>query len=265
MIILIVTVLFVSCDDRLELTGYEKLVAPKIILVIGQSNTHSGEGLDSLLDAPQDGIYQLGRFGDNNYRISLATEPLEHHSRQDNKIGFALTFSKLLGAHLNNQHDILIVPCGSRGTGFIDNRWNRTNDLYDDAVQRVNTILNEVPESSLIAVLWHQGEKDVNNERYRETLDRFVKDIRTDLKDPATPFIMGGMVPYWVSKDSARLKHQEILKDTPRRHFNLGYADPKIPFRIEKVDNTIEEIHFDAVGQRELGRRYFEQFLTINQ
>lgn len=265
MIALIVILLAAGCDDTLELTGYEKLKAPKIILVAGQSNTHSGVGLDSSLDAPQDGIYQLGRFGDNNYRITLATEPLEHHSRQDNKIGFALTFSKLIDAHLNDQHDIVIVPCGSRGTGFIDNRWNKTNDLYDDAVQRVNRILSEVPESSLIAVLWHQGEKDVNNERYRETLDRFINNIRTDLKDPAIPFIMGGMVPYWVSKDSTRLKHQEVLKDTPQRHYNVGYADPQFPFKIEKVDNTIEEIHFDAVGQRELGRRFFQQFLTITQ
>ena len=58
---------------------------------------------------------------------------------------------------------------------------------------------------------------------------------------------------------------QEIIKTTPQRKQNVGYADPLNPFIIDKEDNTIDDIHYDANGQRELGRRYFDQFLLLTE
>ena len=91
-LILFAIVFLFSCQEE------ENLMADgnfDVFLVIGQSNTHFGEGLDRILDAPHQIIKQLGRFGKNNLKVIDAQEPLDHHTKQSNRIGFALTFAKL--------------------------------------------------------------------------------------------------------------------------------------------------------------------------
>ena len=253
-----------SCNDNDEFVEYE-ITAPKIILVAGQSNTCAGIGMDPSKDFGIEGIYQLGRFGNQNFRVIPAEEPLQHYTKSEEKIGFALTFAKHLFDHFQKEEDIIIVPCGYGGTGFIDQRWNKSNDLYKDAVNRVNFLTNKYPLAEVVAILWHQGEKDANegNTHYMEDLDQFITNIRLDLGNENLPFILGGMVPYWTNKSASRLVYQEIIKNSTLRHVNLRYADPNLPFVIDKMDNSIDEIHFNAEGQRILGERYFEQFLSI--
>ena len=73
------------------------------------------------------------------------------------------------------------------------------------------------------------------------------------------------MVPYWVNQSADRQALQQILKDTPSRNSYVGYADPDVPFVIQKADDTFDEIHFDANGQRELAGRYFDAFSSITE
>lgn len=253
-----------SCTESDEPCKDLEVTAPRIILVAGQSNTHAGFGLDEQIDTPEDGIYQLGRFS-NNMCIIQACEPLDHHTRTDGMIGFALTFAKLFKQYEQTAEDIVLVPCGFGGTGFMDNRWNKTNDLYEDAVSRVNHLLTQHPNAVLSAVLWHQGETDVilNNPDYEQSLDQFINDLRTDIGHTEVPLIVGGMVPYWVQQAADRQAVEAIIADTPNRHLNVSYADPTNPFVIEKPDNRFDEIHYSAAGQRELGQRYFTAYLEI--
>ena len=162
---------------------------------------------------------------------------------------------------------ILIIPCGHGSTGFINNRWNKGDDLYNDLVMRVNYIFNEFPRSNLKVILWHQGEHDAinNNLNYEYSLDKFINDLRTDLSDNSIPFILGGMVPYWVDKQSNRINFQNIISETPFRIDNTAYANPLLPFVIDKTNNNHDTVHFDAVGQREMGRRYFNKYLKLTE
>jgi len=254
-----------ACSQDEEVCSDAEISAPRIILVVGQSNTHAGLGLDPNIDIPENGIYQLGRFENNNCIIQ-ATEPLDHHTKSEGRIGFALTFAKLLKQQ-QNQRDILIVPCGFGGTGFMDNRWNKGDDLYEDAVDRMNAVKEKYPDGEMTAILWHQGETDVilGNHNYQNDLDTFIGNLRNDLGDDSIPFILGGMVPYWVEQAVDRQQQQQLIKETADRLGVVGYADPTAPTVIEKTDNTFDEIHFDAAGQRELGQRYFQQFLLLTE
>jgi hypothetical protein len=157
----------VACEEKRMVCIETELVNPKLILIVGQSNTHYGLGLDESIDAPIDGIYQLGRF-DNNNCIIQACEPLDNHTKTKKRIGFAFTFAKQLKQYLQEADDIIIIPCGYGGTGFIDGNWNKTNPLYEDAVSRTNHVLAEYPNAELSAILWHQGETDIvlNNPNY---------------------------------------------------------------------------------------------------
>jgi hypothetical protein len=264
--VLFLVILFGCREKKPELCTETDIPAPQLILVVGQSNTHYGLGLNEVLDAPVDGIYQLGRF-ENNSCIIPVCEPLDHHSKTAGRIGFALKFSKLLHDHMQGSQNLIIVPCGFGGTGFIDNRWNKTNDLYEDAVSRVNMLMTYFPDASIAAILWHQGETDVllGNQNYEADLDNFINDLRSDLGNDTIPFILGGMVPFWVDQAVDRQTLQVIIKTSPSRHNRVGYADPDVPFVIEKSNNAFDEIHYDANGQRILAERYFEQYLQLTE
>ena len=235
-----------------------------IVLIIGQSNTHYGVGLDLSIDIPQQGVMQLGRFGGNNYQVITANEPLEHHTAREEKIGFALTFANLFKEQLLDEDDtVILIPCGSGGTSFMANDWNKGDHLYIDAVERVKYVLNKFPNSELQAILWHQGESDVENTSYQTALETFINDLRSDLDYPNVPFILGGMVPHWVRQEEERINQQGIIAAVKDRLSHIGYASPHVPFTIKKIDDTSDEIHFDAAGQRELGWRYFNEFICL--
>lgn len=234
-----------------------------VVLIVGQSNTHSGIGLNTELDTAEEGIVQLGRFGTDDMQIISAVEPLQHHTKDDNKIGFGLTYAKLLKEHLNSSRQILLVPCGFGGTGFRDSHWNQGDYLYSDAVNRVRSIINSNPGSELTSILWHQGESDIGSPSYEADLDNFIINLRSDLNVPNVPFILGGMVPYWVDQAIERVQQQTLIMNVVNRHPFVGYANPELPFRIQKEDNLVDEIHYDAAGQRELGRRYFSEYLLL--
>ena len=233
-----------------------------IIIVWGQSNAHWGSYIDKNIDFTNGNIYQLGRFSLFDHVIIPANEPLQHHTIQDDKNGFALTFSKIYDENNNKNNPILIILCGYGGTS-VSRDWHENSFLYRDLINRTKFILEKFPNSQLKLMLWHQGEADVGNNNYDILLDDFIQNIRADLFNENLPFIVGGMVPYWVNQSNDRITQQNIIKNTPLRVENTAYADPEVPFIIEKTDNTFDEIHFSAEGQRELGKRYFNAYLGL--
>ena len=259
---LILIIILFSPKGKKETAQSELVNRYDVILVIGQSNTHQGIGFDHWLDRPFKNIKQLGRFNDNDYKIIPAVEPLDHLSKLPNTIGFALTFAKEYERkYLKKGRCILIIPAGMGSTGFSSNYWNPGDTLYQDAVARTNFVLEHF-NSRLAAILWHQGESDVGNAAFQERLDSMIVHLRKDItgcsKD--VPFILGGLVPYWTDQDRNRIALNRILETTPARVGKTGYADPRMPDLIVKPDNELVAIHFDAKGEREMGRRYFSEY-----
>ena len=115
-------------------------------MVVGQSNTHAGIGLNPELDGSVDGISQLGRFGNDDMQIIRAEEPLQHHTKDDNKIGFGLTFAKLLKEYLDYPNQIIIIPCGFGGTGFQGNQNTATgsSSLYSNTTGTKNVAIGNI-------------------------------------------------------------------------------------------------------------------------
>lgn len=252
-----------SCEKDREVIREQPVF--DVILVMGQSNTHQGYGFDSILDFPCPDIKQFGRFGENNYRIIQAAEPLDHWSKLEHHIGFVLPFAKkYANEYLKSGHEVLIIPCGMGSTGFGQHSWNPGDSLYNDAVARTNYVLSHY-NSRLIAILWHQGESDVGNPLFQNCLDSMITILKKDIvgENERIPFILGGLVPYWTDQDSSRIALNRIISATVFRISRTGYADPRQPFVIDKPDNDFIPVHYDANGQREMGIRYFNEFRIL--
>ena len=70
-------------------------------------------------------------------------------------------------------------------------------------------------------------------------------------------------VPFWVAQTIGRIQQQDLIKTAVNRHNHIGYANPELPFRIEKQDNFFDVVHYDAEGKRELGKRYFNEYVLL--
>lgn len=272
--ILLTVVAFVfgfACTREKSKEDDKIVIAYDIFPILGQSNAYYGLGLDSLLDRPSELIFQLGRFGENDMKLIQARHPLEHHLPVNNRIGFAMTFAKLyLQNYWAANRRVLLIPCAENGSSFRFRRWNKGDTLYNDAVNRIKYVLNKYPGSEVKAFLWHQGESDVYWGRdYTGLLDRMITNMRQDIAGPtgeSIPFVVGGFVPYWADQRIDRRILDSVIMETPKRVAHTGYANPRFPFIISKPDNQVDDIHFNAAGQREMGKRYFEEYkkLRIN-
>ncbi len=239
-------------------------MAYDIILIIGQSNTHYGAGLDAAIDTPHDKVKQLGRFGANNLQIIPAVQPLDHKTKTADRIGIGLPFAKeYADEFLDDDREVLLIPVAVGGTAFIKSDWNKGDDYYQDAVNRFQLSHQQHPQNQLVAILWAHGESDADwdNVNYQEQLDRFIIDLRSDLRAPEVPFLLGGMVPEFAESGPEKQLVQSIIKDTPNRIENTYYVDPTNPFIIPA--DTAELVHFDAAGIREMAKRYWEVFKEL--
>ena len=241
-----------------------------IVLIAGQSNTHYGTGLDPAIDVSHPMVKELGFRAPDVETVILAEEPLDHITYQAGRIGFALAWARAYVANglLENGREVLLVAAGVGNTGLGRNEWNPGDVHYAEAVRRANLAHALPGDNRFVAVLWNQGERDVSDSTppatYQGLLDAMIAGFRADLAgdNQALPFVLGDMVPYWLDRQANGAGIRSVIADTPNRLAYTGFADARIPDVIDKPDNTIDDIHYDAAGQRVLAERYWSAYAS---
>lgn len=265
----VICLLFNSCRREQSFKNPGGTIAYDIFPVMGQSNAYNGSDIDPLLDKTYIHIKQLGRFGANNMQLIPAQEPLEHFTIASNRNGFAMTFAfQYLNYYWQRDREVLLIPAALNGSSFSGYQWRKGDTLYTDVVRRIKYVLDKYPSSEVKAFLWHQGESDTKWGRYYGfLLDKMITDMRREVaggpKGDSIPFIVGGLLPYWADLTKAGKVTDSVIAETPSRLPFIGYASARSPFVIIKPDYSIDNIHFDAAGQREMGKRYFEAYQKI--
>ncbi|ENP7393027.1 sialate O-acetylesterase, partial [Salmonella enterica] len=208
-----------------------------------------GEGLPlpDTLDAPHPRIKQLARRATVTPGGAACKYndviPLDHcphdvqnmstfsHPKADLKkgqygtVGQALHIAKKLLPYIPEEAGILMVPCSRGGAAFTQGedgafnaasgateasaRWGTGKPLYQDLLSRTKAALDSNPKNRLLAVVWMQGEFDLQA-AYTQHPAQFaalVKQFRTDLADHAAqmpdfkadnvPWICGDTTYYW--------------------------------------------------------------------
>ena len=244
----------------------------QVVPILGQSNAFGmGVGLDPHgLDEPHPNVHQWAMCGRSKGTAVLAADPLLHEIPSKG-VGFGVSFGRLL-ADATNRH-VLLVPAARGDTSFtpkngytwdLADRKTRRN-LYREATKAIDDALRRFPGSEVAAILWHQGETDVPltpGPRYLSKLDATIDDLRQRYGEDV-PFVIGQMVP-----DEMRQGHPDypiidaVHADTPNRR-------PRVLF-VEGPDGCINggmvkgrlDTHYNAEGQRELGRRMWQAYLN---
>ena len=213
-----------------------------IFLLIGQSNMAGRAHLIEGDDKPISGVVML----DDKGQWIPATNPLNRFATNRKKISMQRIGPGAGFAHRMHKafpdKTIGLVINARGGTSI--NLWKKGDELYDNALKRVNA----VPDIQIDGVLWHQGEADRNDQEYLAKLKSLVGTLRKDLDHATLPFVAGevygkGHVNKIFGAISETIPHTAAAKA----------ADLKV----------FDGVHFDRESQLTLGTRYAEAMLKL--
>ena len=241
-----------SAPASVQLPVKQKL---QLYLLMGQSNM-AGRGKLAAEDKtphPRVLVFTLQN------QWAPAVEPITHDKPALLGVGPGLAFGKAM-AEKEPGLTIGLVPCAFGGTPL--KRWQKGGDLYSNAVHRARLAMRD---GTLAGILWHQGESDsgtaTNANTYGDRLTQMIKDIRGELATPNLPFVVGQIGEFLYDRGPDHSPYarvvNEALADLPGKVPATGCA------RSRGLTHKGDQLHFDAVSQRELGRRYAAEMLRL--
>lgn len=213
-------------------------------------------------------------------------------------IGLGLSFAK--AALADSSGHVYLVPAAFEGTGFcispfdVDYAWNATattnpnlggTGLADRALTRLNLTLRETG-GVFRGILWHQGEADSVSPEcaavYAENISALVARIRSEARidalgpdargeNASIPFIVGSMSKgnddrgdfsvFGTDKTVVDTVHRNISQLIPHSDWvnNDDLVPPAYPCGSDSC------VHFGALAYREMGVRYYNALVRVNQ
>lgn len=231
-----------------------------IFIMAGQSNM-AGRGIVEPEDTvPNPRILTVDL--DNEWVI--AKEPLHLYQPKVTGLDCGVSFAHELLKHTGDSITIGLVPCAVGGSPI--QVW--LGDSIFNGVQLFSNFREKagmaMKYGEVKGILWHQGESDAFEDKipvYKEKLETVLSNMRKFLGDDSLPIIMGELGTYTRPEERQENwnKISEIIRQVPD-DLNNCYVVPT-----SDLNCNPDFIHFNNVSQRELGKRYADQFLSISE
>lgn len=231
-----------------------------VFILAGQSNM-AGRGIIE----PQDTISDSSIFTLNKkMKLEIAKEPLHFYEPKLMGLDCGLSFAKELRLHIPKHVEIILVPCAV-GASSID-QWlgdslHRNVKLYSNFKERMAYAKGF---GTVKGILWHQGESDAHQyklPKYQEKIEKLFQNFRSDVGNDKVVILAGELGNY--SEPEERNKNWKalntILHKMTKKDKNLTIISSK------GLKSNPDKIHFNSEAQRELGKRYAKQYLTIQK
>lgn len=219
-------------------------------LLIGQSNM-AGRG--SLKDARSVDMSRIHTLRNGRWQpMFRPINPDRSFSGVSLAESFAESYVKAYGV------DVGLICCADGGTTL--EQWMPDGLLYDNAVFQARLAQRT---STIVGVLWHQGESDCTDDRhpvYREKLETMLARLRKDLRLEDVPVLLGGLGDFLADcpRDAWQLKNYTVINDAQRA---VAASSERMGFvSAEGLTSNPDRLHFDAASLHEFGRRYFAEY-----
>lgn len=159
--------------------------------------------------------------------------------------------------------DVGLICCADGGTKLA--QWQPGSLLFDNAVYQARLAQRT---STIAGILWHQGEADCAQERYKTYAQRFTviaNALRDALKLWDVPLLVGGLGDYLPDYANALGEHPCSTYHLVNEQLQLVAATlPRTGFvSAEGLTPKPDILHFNAKSLHEFGLRYFEVFETL--
>ncbi len=193
-----------------------------------------------------------------------AIDPLHFDKPAAVGVGLGRTFGIEI-AQTSPQVTVGLIPCAVGGSPI--DAWTpgthyppTNSHPWDDAIRRARLAMRS---GQLKGILWHQGESDAQPglaDAYQAKLDDLIARFRKELGDENVPFIVGQMGQFpeqpW---DEAKRQVDRAHRELPTRVRHTAFVSS------DGLTHKGDEVHFDAAGYRELGRRYAQAYRKLTE
>lgn len=242
-------------------TVYPKKLPKKknvwIFILAGQSNM-AGRGFVE----PQDTIPNSRILTINHKNeIIVAKEPLHFYEPKLTGLDCGMSFANHLLKNIPRKVTILLVPTavgGSSSRQWLDDSVHRDVKLFTNFKQRVDFTKRH---GVVKGILWHQGESDTNSQiipGYDQRLEKLFAMFRSTCDNPTLPILVGELGAY-----SENPIHWNLINEAIHR-----YSEKDLNIRVIATGDLSpkeDRIHFNATGQRTMGERMAEQFMSFRK
>lgn len=223
-------------------------------LLIGQSNM-AGRGIISEaipVDTTHIKILRNGRW----HKMFRPINP----DRSFSGVSLAESFAEAYAKKYNV--DVGLICAADGGTKL--EQWQVGSLLYESAVSQAKLALRT---STIVGVLWHQGESDCAPElaqTYKERFEVIMHALRKELGLEDVPFILGELgsfLPDYTKSEFTKnyLQVNEQLNKIAKENKFTGIASA------DGLTANEDNLHFNAKSLYEFGLRYFAEFERISK
>lgn len=156
--------------------------------------------------------------------------------------------------------EVGLIPCADGGSSL--EQWKEGGLLYEHAVCQAKLAQRT---STIVGVLWHQGESDCAPDKYpgyQEGFEQIMSAFRKELELYDVPFLVGGLGDflknYGADSSLGNYIHvNEALKQIAKDNEMTGFVSA------EGLESNCDNLHFNSKSLREFGIRYYEEFLKL--
>lgn len=225
-----------------------------VFIMAGQSNM-AGRGFVSPTDTlPNKRILSINAEGE----IIQAKEPLHWYEPPRTGLDCGVSFARNLLPAVPEDVSILMIPTAIGGSSIY--QWLEDQSHHD--IPLMTNFKHQVTIAksygSVKAILWHQGESNTKPSEisgHKESLRVLMKSFRDEIGNPDLPVFLGQLGSYSENNGNWQAINQQIAAYTQSDVNSYLIKTGDLP---EKGD----KIHFNAMAQREIGRRFAEAFLA---
>ena len=240
----------------------EKMPNPSnfwIFIMAGQSNM-AGRGIVE----PEDTVLNPGILTINlNNEWVIAKEPLHLYQPKLTGMDSGVSFARELLKHFGDSITIGLIPCAVGGSPI--QAW--AGDSIFNGIQLFSNFREKagmaMEYGEVKGILWHQGESDAFEDKipvYKQKLESVLTEMRKFLNDDSLPVIIGEMGNYTSPEERQENwnKINAIIHQIPAE-MNNCFVVPT-----NDLNCNPDNVHFDNISQRILGKRYADKYISIN-
>lgn len=218
-------------------------------LLIGQSNMAGRGFIHEAKEIDTSRVYTL-----RNGRWQNMFRPI-HPDRSFAGVSLAESFAESYAKTHNV--DVGLICCADGGTSL--NQWQEGELLYEHAVFQAKLAQRT---STIVGVLWHQGEADCApalSATYKPRFERMIQAMYRDLGLKDVPLILGELGDFLAECPlNPNLKYYEQVNEQLRE---IARTNPKIGLASAKgLTSNPDLLHFNSESAYEFGLRYFAEF-----
>jgi Carbohydrate esterase, sialic acid-specific acetylesterase len=226
-----------------------------VFVMAGQSNM-AGRGFVEPKDTmANERILTINKHGE----ITIAKEPLHFYEPNLTGLDCGLSFANAMLKKIPKDISILLIPAAIGGSSA--GQW-----LGDSLYRGVNLMTNFKEKvaigqkyGTIKAMLWHQGESDANIASipvYRQKINTLFTHIRRIIGNEKLPILVGELGAYSTNPKNWEAINNEIRANAAEDK-NIGLI------RTFDLKEKGDQIHFDAEGQRKMGKRFADAYFRL--